>query len=127
MNAQKLIAFLDEQTAQIAAREPDLAFEPSEYAGRLTRLRSAMEAAKIDALVVSAPDAMCWLHGYQARWYKAHSSTAWPPFHCTVAHVDHDRLLPYREGVGVPVAPALFPHLLKLGVSGLRHLVLLGP
>jgi Xaa-Pro dipeptidase len=93
MDAQKLIAFLDEQTAQIAAREPDLAFEPSEYASRLTRLRSAMEAAEIDALVVSAPDAMCWLHGYQARWYKAHSSTAWPPFHCTVAHVDHDRLL----------------------------------
>lgn len=93
MDAQELIAFVDEQTAQIAARESDLAFEPSEYADRLTRLRAAMEAAKIDALVVSAPDAMCWLHGYVARWYKGHSTTAWPPFHCTVVHVDHDRLL----------------------------------
>jgi Xaa-Pro dipeptidase len=93
MDAQKLQAFLDNQTALIAAREPDLAFEPSEYADRLERLRSAMEGAKLDALVVSAPDAMCWLHGYQARWYKAHGATAWPPFHCTVVHVDHERML----------------------------------
>ncbi len=93
MDTQEIAAFLDEQTAQIAAREPDLAFEPGEYATRLSRLRSAMEAAKLDVLVVSAPDAMCWLHGYQARWYKSHCTTAWPPFHCTVAHVDHDRLL----------------------------------
>jgi Xaa-Pro aminopeptidase len=93
MDAHELIAFIDDQEAQIAAREPDLAFAPSEYAGRLTRLRSAMDAAKVDVLIVSAPDAMCWLHGYQARWYKAHSTTAWPPFHCTVTHVDHDRML----------------------------------
>lgn len=93
MDAQHLIAFLDDQTEQIAEREPDLAFAPSEYADRLTRMRSAMEEANIDALVVSAPDAMCWLHGYQARWYKTHCSSAWPPVHCTVAHVDHDRLL----------------------------------
>ncbi len=93
MDTQEILAFLDEQTGQIAGREPDLAFEPSEYAARLNRLRSAMEAAQLDLLVVSAPDAMCWLHGYQSRWYKSHSTTAWPPFHCTVSHVDHDRLL----------------------------------
>lgn len=93
MDTQEIAAFLDEQTAQIAAREPDLAFQPSEYADRLSRLRSAMEVAKLDVLIVSAPDVMCWLHGYQARWYKGHCTTAWPPFHCTVAHVDHDRLL----------------------------------
>ena len=44
-------------------------------------------------MIVSAPDAMCWLHGYQARWYKSHSTTAWPPFHCTVVHLGDDRLL----------------------------------
>ena len=93
MDTQEIVAFLDGQTAQIAAREQDLAFEASEYANRLSRLRSAMEEAELDALVVSAPDAMCWLHGYQSRWYKSHSTTAWPPFQCTVAHVDHDRLL----------------------------------
>jgi Xaa-Pro aminopeptidase len=89
----EIFAFLDHQVAQIAARENDHAFAPEEYHGRLTRLREAMAQAEIDLLVVSAPDAMCWLHGYQARWYKSHSTTAWPPFHCTVAHVDHDRLL----------------------------------
>jgi Xaa-Pro dipeptidase len=93
MDVQELVAFLDDQTELIASREPDLAFAPSEYAERLSRLRSAMEAAKLDTLIVSAPDAMCWLHGYQARWYKAHSCTAWPPFHCTVVHADHDRLV----------------------------------
>lgn len=89
----EIFAFLDRQAEQIAAREADHAFGPQEYADRLARLRGAMADARLDMLVVSAPDAMCWLHGYQARWYKSHSTTAWPPFHCTVAHVDHDRLL----------------------------------
>jgi Xaa-Pro aminopeptidase len=93
MDPQDLIAFLDDQTAQIAAREPDLAFEPEEYASRLGRLQSAMERAGLDTLIVSAPDAMCWLHGYQARWYKSHSTTAWPPFHCTAVNVGDQRLL----------------------------------
>jgi Xaa-Pro aminopeptidase len=93
MEPHDLIAFLDDQTAQISAREPDLAFEPDEYASRLERLRSAMEQAGLDTLIVSAPDAMCWLHGYQARWYKSHSTTAWPPFHCTAVHVGEQRVL----------------------------------
>ncbi len=93
MDAQEIVAFVDRQTAQIASRKADLAFAPEEYANRLTRLRAAMEEAKLDVLVVSAPNAMCWLHGYQSRWYKGHCTTAWPPFQCTVAHVDHDRLL----------------------------------
>jgi Xaa-Pro aminopeptidase len=89
----EMFEFLDRQIAQIAARERHHAFGSDEYADRLRRLRGAMAEADLDMLVVSAPDAMCWLHGYQARWYKSHSTTAWPPFHCTVAHVDHDRLL----------------------------------
>ncbi len=93
MDAHEIIAFLDRQTAQIASRNADLAFAPEEYANRLNRLRSAMVEAELDVLVVSAPNAMCWLHGYQSRWYKSHSTTAWPPFQCTVVHVNHDRLL----------------------------------
>lgn len=93
MDPQQIGAFLNKHTALIASRAPDLAFEPQEYVGRLRRLQSAMEDAKLDTLIVSAPDAMCWLHGYQARWYKSHSTTAWPPFHCTVVHLGDDRLL----------------------------------
>src|SRR2546423_1359492 len=94
-DAEELVAFLDDQTGQIAAREPGLAFEPGEYTSRLRRLPSAMEEAKLDTLIVSAPDAMCWLHGYQARWYKAHTTTAWPPFQCTVVQLGDDRLLQF--------------------------------
>ncbi len=93
MEPHVVAEFLDNQTALIASRPQDLAFEPQEYADRLKRLQSAMEDAKVDTLIVSAPDAMCWLHGYQARWYKSHSTTAWPPFHCTAAHLGDERLL----------------------------------
>jgi Xaa-Pro dipeptidase len=93
MDPQTLIAFIDEQMAQIAARPQDLAFGPGEYAARLQRLQSAMEEANIETMIVSAPDGMCWLHGYQARWYKSHSTTAWPPFHCTAVHVGDPRVL----------------------------------
>ena len=93
MDGQELVAFVDEQAAQIASRPQDLAFEPAEYAERLRRLQSAMEQANIETMIVSAPDGMCWLHGYQARWYKSHSTTAWPPFHCTAVHLGDDRLL----------------------------------
>src|SRR5215475_1348176 len=93
MDPQELVAFVDRHAAQIASRPQDLAFEPDEYADRLRRLHAAMQEARIDTMIVSAPDAMCWLHGYQARWYKSHSTTAWPPFHCTVVHLGDDRLL----------------------------------
>lgn len=95
MDPQEVALFLDKQAAQITSRQPDLAFEPDEYAGRLRRLHAAMEEAKLDTLIVSAPDAMCWLHGYQSRWYKSHSTTAWPPFQCTVVHLGDERLLQF--------------------------------
>lgn len=92
---QEMLAFIDRQTAQIAAREAEYAFDAAEYANRLARLRAAMAEAVLDVLMVTAPDAMCWLHGYQSRWYKSHCTTAWPPFQCTVVHVDHDRMLQF--------------------------------
>ncbi|MGO9904871.1 MAG: M24 family metallopeptidase [Solirubrobacteraceae bacterium] len=95
MDPQDLVAFVDDQAAQIASRQPDLAFDRDEYARRLRRLQLAMEQAKLDTLIVSAPDAMCWLHGYQSRWYKSHSTTAWPPFQCTVVHLGDERLLQF--------------------------------
>jgi Xaa-Pro dipeptidase len=95
MDAHELIAFIDRQAQQIAARAPDLTFAPEEYAERLRRVRTAMAQAGLDLLLVSAPDAMCWLHGYQSRWYKSHGTTAWPPFQCTAVHVDHERMLQF--------------------------------
>jgi Xaa-Pro dipeptidase len=95
MDPQELVAFLDDQTALIASRQPDLAFDRDEYASRFGRLQLAMERAELDTLIVSAPEAMCWLHGYQSRWYKSQSTTAWPPFQCTVLHLGDERLLQF--------------------------------
>lgn len=84
-------AYIRAAEAELAERTPQLPFEPAEYARRMTGLRSRMARAGIDVLVVSSPDGMCWLHGYDARWYRSHSSTRLPHVHCTVVHVDHDR------------------------------------
>jgi Xaa-Pro dipeptidase len=85
--------FVDRQLEQLRARPAERAFDAEEYARRLALLRQAMAEAHLQLLLVSSPDGMCWLHGYQSRWYKTHSSTAWPPLQCTAVHVDHDRLV----------------------------------
>jgi Xaa-Pro dipeptidase len=95
MDPQDLVAFVDDQAARIASRQSDLAFDRDEYAGRLRRLQLAMDQAKLDTLIVSAPEVMCWLHGYQGRWYKSQSTTAWPPFQCTLVHLGDARLLQF--------------------------------
>ncbi|MBS1892595.1 MAG: aminopeptidase P family protein [Actinobacteria bacterium] len=73
--------------------EPQRAFAAGEYAARLDKLRAAMAAAHVDLVLLSSPEAQCWLHGYQARWYRAGSTTEWPPVNFTAVHVDHDRII----------------------------------
>ena len=84
-------AYIRATEQALGERTPGLPFEPAEYSRRMTELRSRMARAGIDILVVSSPDGMCWLHGYDARWYRSHSSTRLPHVHCTVVHVDHDK------------------------------------
>ena len=43
-----------------------------------------MADAGLDALILTSPDAMCWLTGYQSRWYRAGASTNFPPCQCIV-------------------------------------------
>ncbi|MBJ7464702.1 MAG: aminopeptidase P family protein [Mycolicibacterium sp.] len=64
------------------------AFDADEYETRRQKLRQAGARAGMDLLVLSSPEAMCWLHGYQSRWYRAQSSTRWRPYQCTVMRVD---------------------------------------
>ena len=66
----------------------DPPFDAEEYAARLTRVQRAMRDRGIDTLLVTSPEGMCYLHGYQARWYRAHSSTAWLPLATTVVRAD---------------------------------------
>ena len=75
--------------------EPDIPFSAEEYRERLTRLREAMAAERIDLLLLSSPEAMCWLHGYRSRWYKTGSTTSWPPLTLTAVHVDEERFISF--------------------------------
>ncbi|AUA08294.1 M24 family metallopeptidase [Streptomyces sp. SID8382] len=85
--------YIAAQGADFASRAPDLPFTRGEYADRLARLRKKMADEHIDTVLLTAPDTMCWLHGFTTRWYRSHSSTKLPPVHCTVVHVDHDRIV----------------------------------
>lgn len=72
------------------APKPELPFPEAEYRTRFLRLKELMEKEKIDLLYVTAPDSMCYLHGYAARWYRGHSTSAWPPMAGTAIHIDKD-------------------------------------
>lgn len=92
------------------------AFSEDEYESRRQRLQLAAGEAGFDLLVLSSPESMCWLHGYQSRWYRAQSSTLWPPYQCTVMHVpsgavvvydvDHHRYLLRRTSVATDLVLA---------------------
>ena len=89
----EIATYIAAQEAEFANRTPDLPFTEGEYADRLARLRAKMAEEQLDTVLLTAPDTMCWLHGYTSRWYRAHSSTRLPQVHCTVVHVEHDRIL----------------------------------
>ena len=72
---------------------PEPAFSEKEYAERLRRMRELMAERNIDMIYVTSPEAMCYFHGYAARWYREHSTTSWPPMAGTAIHVDHDKLI----------------------------------
>lgn len=96
MDAAAFAQYVEELTDQTKAVPPTIPFTREEYAGRLTRLRSAMAQDGIDTLILSSPDAMCWLHGLSLRWYKAQSPRIWRPLTCTAVHVDSDRFIQFE-------------------------------
>lgn len=52
----------------------DLAFTMAEYGDRLARLRAEMTRREVDALVVTTPENLCYLTGYQTPgyyWFQA--------------------------------------------------------
>ncbi|MGW0838450.1 M24 family metallopeptidase [Streptomyces prunicolor] len=99
-------AYIREQEAQLAGRDRQLPFTEAEYRDRLTRLRERMAAARLDVLLLTAPDTMCWLHGYTNRWYRQHSSTRFPPVHGTIVRADDERT--------VLIEPAYHEQLVRL-------------
>lgn len=58
-------------------------FSAAEYHGRRAKLRAAMKEKGLDIVLLASPESQCWLHGYQARWYRTGSTTEWPPTNYT--------------------------------------------
>lgn len=56
-------------TDTLAATQRSLAYPLSEYEGRVARCRTAMEARGLDALLVTAPENICYLSGFTTPGY----------------------------------------------------------
>ncbi len=91
-----LKAFVDDRLAELRARDPVIPFPREEYRERLNKLRSRMDAAGVDVLLLSSPEAIYWLHGYRSRWNRTQSPTAWPPLQTTAVHLDQDRFITFE-------------------------------
>ncbi|MEY9863827.1 Xaa-Pro aminopeptidase [Catenulispora sp. GAS73] len=87
-----LARFVQAEEERLAERPRTLPFTVEEYRSRLDRMHAQMAADEIDTLILTSPDALCWLTGYSGRWYRSHSSTRFPSVHCVVVHLGHDRL-----------------------------------
>jgi hypothetical protein len=87
----ELKAFVDARLEEL--REPDIPCPQEEYDARLEKL--GMADQRIDTLLVSSPEGVCWLHGYRSRWNKMQSSTEWPPLHVTAVHADSGRYVTF--------------------------------
>ena len=90
---QQVREFVTAETERLEQRDASLPFEREEYALRLDILRTHMERDGVDVLVLTSPEAMCWLTGYQSRWYRSGASSTMPPSQCLV--VDGERGAPW--------------------------------
>ncbi len=80
----------------------ELAFPPAEYRGRLERIRRAMADTHIDVLLVTAPEGLNYVSGYQCEWYQGQSPRQWPATSAIAIHVERDRFIHFdteREAV----------------------------
>ncbi|MEX2648505.1 MAG: Xaa-Pro peptidase family protein [Alphaproteobacteria bacterium] len=77
-------------------------FSKKEFWGRLERIRKLMAKARIDVLLVTAPEGMYYVSGYQCEWYQGQSPRQWPASSGIAIHVDRDRFIHFdteREAV----------------------------
>ena len=68
-----------------------LAFSPEEYLGRVEKVCELMQQNNIDLLWVTTPDAVCWLHGFLASWYKGNAPMRYPQCYGTAIHAESAR------------------------------------
>ena len=73
--------------------ETDLAFPLAEYQHRIEKLREQGAENQIDLLWITTPDAVCWMHGFLASWYKANAPMRYPQCYGTALHVESGRFV----------------------------------
>src|SRR5215207_4966876 len=86
-----------------AIGEQRLAFPPKEYTARLDKLCDLAAAAGIDLLWLTTPDAVCWLHGFLASWYKANSPMRYPQCYGTAVYVPERRMIHFDNPSEAPI------------------------
>jgi Xaa-Pro aminopeptidase len=96
METSAVAQFVAQLTEDTKAEPPVIPFTREEYAGRLAKLRRAMVADGIQTLLLSSPEAMCWLHGLSLRWYKSQSPRDWRPLTCTAVNVDSEDFIQFE-------------------------------
>ena len=83
--------------------EIELAFNRDEYLTRIERLRTGAAAAGIELLWITTPDAVCWLHGFLASWYKGNGPMRYPQCYGTALHTESGRLVHFDNPTEEPV------------------------
>ena len=81
----------------------ELPFSPEEYHARVERIRGLMQHAGIDLLWVTTPDAVCWLHGFFASWYKGNAPMRYPQCYGTAVHAESGRFMHFDNPTEKPV------------------------
>jgi Xaa-Pro aminopeptidase len=77
-------------------------FSDQEYAGRLERVRKALQDAKLDAIYVTTPANLTWLTGYDMIWYHTRCLTG------LLIRADSDHTV-WFDGVGHTTIVSLTP------------------
>ncbi len=80
-----------------AQPEREAPFCEEEFAGRLTRLRRAMDEAGIDCLFLTSPESLYWICGYLCMWYHTESPLEWAATNGIAVHREHDRFIHFES------------------------------
>ena len=83
--------------------EVELPFSREEYLSRVERLRAGAEADGIDLLWITTPDAVCWMHGFLASWYKGNAPMRYPQCWGTALHTASGRFVHFDNPTEEPV------------------------
>ena len=86
-----------------AFSEKDIPFSMAEYENRLERIIGGMQNVGLDLLWITTPEAICWLHGFNASWYKGNAPMRYPQCYGTVVHAGSGRYIHFDNPTEEPV------------------------